>query len=406
MNPIIETYFRDIGLEEPQSAEALLEKCYSIGNRQAVDKLLKETDARDDGGAQSNNSFYNKKNADAAVAFAFTGGFDYFYYVGLFDWILHNKDCFGDSILDVGCDIGIVSCFLGWLFPEKHIVSIDKIEKSIRLAEKLAKKLGITNIEFRRTDVKKVAETFDTVFSSRTLHENSMNGIPAVIPDFLACSKTIAEKMTPYANAVTALINEGGTFVTCERQELDPVFLAWVNVLSGCGFNMLAGSHKRIIAKELNKKSEFQAGVYSRVAPSRSVDEIFSDYVSAVGALSNIKDFASDWGTASEWAAELARHLCADQLMEGYYIVDKAGSKNPVGQFALYTNRYDKDSVLTYQRFAPENVRVMNNSFSKHKNNNLESIRRTIQQGKKNGWTIYRINRDENGKESFGSRVL
>ena len=159
--------------------------------------------------------------------------------------------------------------------------------------------------------------SFDTVFSSRTIHENSVSSIPNVIPDYLACSKTIADKMVPYGKMVSSLVKEGGTLVSCERQELDPLFLAWVNVLRDCGFNMHKGTHKRILVKEFNKESEFQAAVYSREAPLRSGDEIFGDYASEVGLSSNIKDFKGDWGTASGWAADVARHLCADRLIEG-----------------------------------------------------------------------------------------
>jgi SAM-dependent methyltransferase len=56
-------------------------------------------------------------------------------------------------IVDLGCDIGILSCFLAHRFPQSQVVAVDRSGSAIALARELARRLRIENISFEATDI-------------------------------------------------------------------------------------------------------------------------------------------------------------------------------------------------------------------------------------------------------------
>jgi len=65
----------------------------------------------------------------------------------------HLKDKM--SILDVGCNIGYLTTWYASCVPESKVVGIDFSEKSVQIANKYAKELGVSNVEFRVVDITK-----------------------------------------------------------------------------------------------------------------------------------------------------------------------------------------------------------------------------------------------------------
>ena len=58
-----------------------------------------------------------------------------------------------NRILDIGCNIGITTCFYATLYPEATIIGVDRNQVVIACAKKLAAKLHLTNVEFIEADV-------------------------------------------------------------------------------------------------------------------------------------------------------------------------------------------------------------------------------------------------------------
>ena len=79
-------------------------------------------------------------------------------------------------ILDIGCDNGIVTCFLAKLYPDSEVWGIDRSVNGIRCATELAERLKLSNVNFIRMSfeelpVDSMPPSFDLIVSVRSMHE-------------------------------------------------------------------------------------------------------------------------------------------------------------------------------------------------------------------------------------------
>ena len=144
-----------------------------LGNEKA-DTIIKYMSDRTDNQSCSftDDKFYALKNESLETALAIESCLNTDYIRKAANWINGHKELFGKTIADIGCDTGILTCFIAKCCPESHIVGIDRGENGINVARALATKLNIQNIEFRVETFAEESERFDTVFSSKTIHEN------------------------------------------------------------------------------------------------------------------------------------------------------------------------------------------------------------------------------------------
>lgn len=73
-----------------------------------------------------------------------------------------------DAVLDLGCGGGVVACFLAERHPESRVVGVDASAVAISVARRLARELGLSNVEFVVADVAdlQLDSVFDLVISS------------------------------------------------------------------------------------------------------------------------------------------------------------------------------------------------------------------------------------------------
>lgn len=69
------------------------------------------------------------------------------------------------SFIDVGTGGGFPGIPLAILFPECNYYLIDRIGKKIRVAEEIARSIGLKNVTFRHCGVEEEKQTFDFVLS-------------------------------------------------------------------------------------------------------------------------------------------------------------------------------------------------------------------------------------------------
>lgn len=106
-----------------------------LGQREAdrlMEQVWQESDVQ---------RLYDVKNGSYEKGITFSGAYDGDIYRKACNWIAQNQDVFGETILDVGCDCGIMSCFLAKLLPGSHITAIDRTENAVKVARAAGRNL-------------------------------------------------------------------------------------------------------------------------------------------------------------------------------------------------------------------------------------------------------------------------
>lgn len=81
---------------------------------------------------------------------------------------------FGAAVVDVGCGTGQLACLLA--LKERRVLGVDYSESSLALARRLAQRLALDRVEFRRANLlawELPAESFEFVFCNGVLHHTS-----------------------------------------------------------------------------------------------------------------------------------------------------------------------------------------------------------------------------------------
>ena len=267
----------------------------------------------------------------------------------------------------------------------------------------MADKMGIRNVSFRRADVLKLTGRYDTVFSSRTMHENVKNGSLDMSYSLIELSRGHKQLIKPYSDVLAKLVSDDGYLISAERCNIDPMFYGWLLALQENGYNLIEETYSQFKVKELNKDAIFQAGVFCKSSESPMVDDISTFFTRLSCDEAGIDDLMGNWGRAPGWTSLVALDVCVDQFVEGYMTL-RGYSGNPVCRYAVYTNKYDKDSSLVYQYVGPTGLRLTSNTFAAYKDANISSIRQSANKDMKNGFTVYRIV-SENGVEKRGDQI-
>lgn len=88
------------------------------------------------------------------------------------------------TIIDVGCGGGFPGIPLAIKYPQHQFLLVDRIGKKVRVAEEIAKSIGLENVTFRHASVEEVKETFDYAVSRAVM----------TLPDLLKLVKRVATK--------------------------------------------------------------------------------------------------------------------------------------------------------------------------------------------------------------------
>lgn len=117
------------------------------------------------------------------------------------DEIIHNDSIFPKNslVLEAGCGVGAQTKIIATKNTDSNFISIDLSDDSLREAKRMAKSLGINNVEFKQADIYNLPfkdETFDSVIICFVL-EHLHNPIQAL-------------------NELKRVLKKGGTIVAIE----------------------------------------------------------------------------------------------------------------------------------------------------------------------------------------------
>ena len=355
----------DIGLEYVRSLDLnpvkTFSKLESVLNEKCGDaftfQILEHMNQRSADNCSDDLSCYYLKNTDRRSSLTISGAVDGDIIRKACNWIAEHPSMFGQKILEIGCDCGIISCFLAKTFPHAAITAIDRCEKAVILARQLADKMRLTNIDFQVADAKNLSvecDTYDTVFSLRTAHEN-------LIPpdeDHSLLIKTqgtmFQNALETYANVLFPLVKSSGTLISIERCGRDPLYLGWLHALNKAGLIPASDYYNELICRELedeNVSFQITIAMPGKPLPAEEIHAFFSDTFS--GHI-RLEDDVTQW---TDWEAAILLQNSVKDLIEGYFISTKSGEK--YAKLAIWSNVFDEESILIEQYL--EGNRILSN---------------------------------------------
>lgn len=103
----------------------------------------------------------------------------------------------GSDVMDFGCGGGLPGIPLAIIFPDVHFHLIDRVGKKIKVAQEIAKCIGLTNVTFQHGDSGECHDKFDFVVSRAVMPQ----------PDLMRLSKKniSAKQRNALPNGVIAL---------------------------------------------------------------------------------------------------------------------------------------------------------------------------------------------------------
>ncbi len=351
-------YLRTLGLRPVQGPEELAGLLEPVMGRAACKTLLEALERRRTEPATGRRSeqetadFYQIKNENPQASLILTAAHDWELLRQTCNWAAAHREAFGGRILDVGCDCGLLSCFLAQLLPQARITSIDRCANAIAAAQALARRLGLTNITFRHSGLEELEpdEGYDTAFSSRTVQENyePMTENARFLP-LTQQGRVCARSFDRYARLLTGVVRPGGTVVTVERLERDRVFLGYCLALNRWGIDLVPDSHQELLCQEGSRTATLQAFYGVKEGQTGAVDA--EDFF-----IAGFQDKLTWQPEHLDTEGELILELCAQELLRGHLLHTPQGVR--VGKLAVYTSRADGDELFYYQGIVGQPVRL------------------------------------------------
>lgn len=283
-NNIIEEYFKNIGLQEGEDYTEFLEELREKHGNQVVGALNNAMSMRN--GNSSSNKIYKLKNDNLQLSIDFSA-YSANLYKSYFGWLITNDDLNPKNILDIGCDNGIVTCFYALLYPNAKVVGVDKEKKGIECGIELAKKLNLTNVEFKIMDGKKVDKIFDKnqfdlIVSVRSLLEILMIPEPKRVWTLEERLKSpiVSNSINKSFNSIKKIMSEDAKFITFERLGCIDNILDFVNILNLSHLYVDFKSMAKIQFHELGEKQQMPLLVFTKTKEN-DLKEFLSMYSKA-----------------------------------------------------------------------------------------------------------------------------
>jgi trans-aconitate methyltransferase len=242
---MINDYLNGLEMKDCRTNEEYWEQLDSHNTGILLDMLDQAMQDRYEGDI-SDAEFYDIKNKTLRLSLD-VSNYSYDLYRKYFEWLINSHIEAPQKILDLGCDNGVVTCFLAKLFPGSEVVGIDVLEKGITCAKELAEKLGLTNVSFLQTDVKDLQEhfpknSFDLITAFAVFHE-AMEG-SSEQPTPWSTEELLKTDLPEYdTNGLLNLVHDllkddTSEFITCDRLPGMNSVSLWARLLKEAGLHV------------------------------------------------------------------------------------------------------------------------------------------------------------------------
>lgn len=300
---IIEDYLQKINLKSSSTTRNFWEKLYSKHNFSVVKELESVVTERALADKTSSLDIYEIKNKNLELSIDFAS-YSQDLYKKYFEWFANVKDA-PRTILDIGCDNGIVTCFYAFLNPQAEIVGIDQSLYGIECAKKLAKKLELSNVKFiagEFCNIKNIYPNnyFDYITSIRTFHEI------IVIPEIRYWAADELEIVIKDDDSSLLLLvrdllkDEQSKFISFERLPALGEYSWWIEIMRNAGLYVLWEEKQELQFHELGEIQTMPLFVASKTYQKKILQQdIINFYLGEVCLNLNNKEFNDLEGEAA-----------------------------------------------------------------------------------------------------------
>ena len=187
--------------------------------------LNRQVEQKCRGSSAGEVSFYDATAHPHILPVLYSQQYDYYLAIGA---RVANRIGEAQSILDVGCGVGILTTFYARQYPDKIFVGIDRSPASITRAQEHAMALGLTNVQFVCLDLDHMTPTrfFDLILATHALVQAEQDlGIPSRSwKTFERASESLQqadfERRTGIGtklDCLSALLSAQGRMIVCEK---------------------------------------------------------------------------------------------------------------------------------------------------------------------------------------------
>ena len=285
---VVADYLSKVGVGQPTEMEKFSRRLRKRHGGALVNKLA-DAIARGSGD-ENGQELYSLKNQTLQLSLdmaAHEGDF----YAEYLTWLVEGLRQSPRSVLDIGCECGVLTCFYATHFPEAQVLGLDLNEAAIRSAGELSKNLGLKNVRFERADILAAGGLgFDGPFDMVTITcvLNEALGFPAIDPGESFRTRRPSDGglwSVPLAHA-TRLLAPQGVLVGAERTVGVVSTAWWVGELAASGLAVdwsqsIMLNHQRMDEQGGVSSAEFPVVVCKR-ADGRSIQPFLDDVAKLV----------------------------------------------------------------------------------------------------------------------------
>lgn len=384
-------YLNELGIQPAKNMQEVRVGMISAVGEDTAKAIWRQLHRQKPCGGAELEELYALTDESLEASLALTGAIDGDIYRKICRWVAYHKKLFGGTILDVGCGNGVLTCFLARQLPGARVVGVDLRPAAVDQARRLAERLNIRNVEFRQASAAQLAgETYDTVFSSRTLREN----LTGETVDEMLLLSTQAERtaagLSGYVAELAALIAPGGSLISFEQGGRTPQLLGWLYALGDCGLAPMEQVQKELLCQAADKeKTEISVTVAPRGA-GMSREEVYRLFTAPFIPMMKQNKYVMEGMNA---AVYLQNTL--GELIEGYNVYFEDGTK--AARMALWTDKGDPTVLLSEQQ-AVGSVNKLFLSLTEKQEAEVKEMRSDIHNFLRRGMTA-RYLTYENGQE-------
>ena len=367
-------YIQELGFRAEKSRNFAYDKLRSVTDKTSANNLINILmDKCERKNNYSQTELYIAKNASLELSLKLSSTYRADIYCKICNWIVNHKNLFGSCILDLGCDCGIMTCFLARQFPQSHIIGIDIIPNAIENAKQLAVQLNVNNVEFICVDAFSFNKPVDTVFSMLTmlelLNDNDFDET-CRFKSFNDIAKYWTFGFNKIFSHISDILSSDGHIISIDSNCFFPFNTpAYLSLIYSMYYhNLYMKSFDLVSAKELDFFHNMQClvAIHDNTLKLNSFDDtlIFKKYVNNIIR----HNFNLNKSEYYEFDAKLMRDICCGELMRGFYC---KFFSNEYCEFSVWRDKLNPQSFIFFRTEGVE-------KFTRLKSKDLANVYKKI----------------------------